>query len=84
MVEAALQALLAEEPGALVAAVDERAQLVAVPKPYARTEEPPSDDSTINDARSALELIASQERVKVIQAWGRARGRYVVGRSSHG
>jgi diguanylate cyclase (GGDEF)-like protein/PAS domain S-box-containing protein len=72
-VETALRALLAQEPGALVAAVDERAQLIAVPKPYARTEEPPSDDSAINDARSALELIAPEERVKVIQAWGRAR-----------
>jgi diguanylate cyclase (GGDEF)-like protein/PAS domain S-box-containing protein len=72
-VETALRALLAEEPGALVAAVDERAQLIVVPKAYSRSPEPPSEDSTINDARSALELIAPEERVKVIQAWGRAR-----------
>ena len=78
-VEAALRALLAEEPRALVTAVDERAQLVAVPKAFAPDETPSSndsssdDDTSINDARSALELIASDERVKVIQAWARAR-----------
>lgn len=71
--EDALRALLAEAPGALVAAVDERAQLVAVPKEYRRLAEPPTDDATINDARSALELIASDERVKVINAWSQAR-----------
>src|SRR3954468_9006799 len=66
-VEAALGSVLAQNPLALVAAIDANGLFVAVPDAF------DLDGHGIVRARSALELVDPANRVVIIDAWLRAK-----------
>jgi diguanylate cyclase (GGDEF)-like protein/PAS domain S-box-containing protein len=76
VIETAMRALLAQNPDALVMAINEGGLFVPMP------ESVPLERHRVSQARSALDLVVSSDRVPVMETWAQARedggGRVVV------